>query len=90
MRILIKEIEHHRNGIAGAPFDVVRFTDKENGNMVGIVFEDSGSVAILNIDKLAAGCITFGVNSWRGDEYEGDLRKAIEQKEKDCEKFLTT
>ena len=32
---------------------------------------------MLDVAKLAAGDIAFGSNSWRGDQYEPDLRKAI-------------
>jgi hypothetical protein len=30
-----------------------------------------------SMSKLAAGDIAFGSNSWRGDQYEPHLRKAI-------------
>ena len=33
--------------------------------------------AVLDVAKLAAGDIAFGSNSWRGDNYEANLRKAI-------------
>jgi hypothetical protein len=32
---------------------------------------------VLAVDKLAAGDIAFGSNSWRGDRYESELRKQI-------------
>lgn len=36
---------------------------------------------VLDVAKLAEGDIAFGSNSWRGDDYEPDLRRAIaEQK----------
>ena len=43
-----------------------------------IVFDEPHHVAVFDVAKLAAGDITFGVNSWRGDQYETTLRKAIE------------
>ena len=46
--------------------------------MLGIVFEKKSHVAVFNLDKLAVGNITFGVNSWRGDHYEHPLRNAID------------
>lgn len=85
--IKIMEIAHHRNGVAGAPFSVVKFVCPENGPMVGIVFalddDDDfgwdGRCAVFQSDLLADGIIAFGQNSWRGDHYEIPLRKAIEQ-----------
>ncbi len=71
----------HRNGISGAPFHVVIFHDPDEGRMLGIVFEEKHHVAVFNLDKLALGNIAFGVNSWRGDVYEPDLRRAIAENE---------
>lgn len=45
--------------------------------MLGIVFEQKYHVAVFNLDKLALGNIAFGENSFRGDQYEPYLRKAI-------------
>jgi hypothetical protein len=79
MKLKIIGIAHHRNGVCGAPFDVTLF--KEHGRdgslKVGILFEEPYHCAILDVDKLAAGNIGFGSNSWRGDDYEPHLRKAI-------------
>ena len=47
--------------------------------MLGIVFAEKYHVAAFNLDKLFLGDITFGSNSWRGDQYEPHLRRAIEQ-----------
>lgn len=77
MKLAIEQIEHHRNGICGAPFYVVLFRDDDAGRMVGIVFEKASHVAVLNLEKLAQGNIAFGDNSWRGDHYEPHLRSAI-------------
>lgn len=77
MRELI-EIAHHRNGICGEPFYVVRFDDTEGGRMVATVFAGVGQVAVLNMDRTAEGNIAFAQgNSWRGDHYEGWLRERI-------------
>jgi len=79
MKLTIKAIDHHRNGVGGAPFYVVLFRDEvEQANMVGIVFDAPDHVAVLDVDKAAAGNVAFGSNSWRGDRYEGDLRQAIQ------------
>jgi len=78
-RIRIIETARHRNGICGAPFDVVLFrdTDDENTPKVGIVFEQPYHCAVLDVAKLAQGSIAFGVNSYRGDVFEPALRKAL-------------
>lgn len=84
--LTIQEIAHHRNGVGGAPFSVVNFVCPEAGEMVAVVFdleEDhdeitwDGRCAVLNRNMLASGIIAFGENSWRGDQYESELREAI-------------
>jgi hypothetical protein len=79
MKLNIIAIAYHRNGICGAPFRAVLFEDSgpEGSRKVGIVFDERHHCAVLDIDKLAAGDIDFGSNSWRGDHYEPALRKAI-------------
>jgi hypothetical protein len=82
-RIKVRAIDHHRNGIGGAPFHVAIFDedkvahDDDQGRKVGIIFEQPDHCAVLDIAKLANGDIAFGSNSWRGDGYEPHLRKAI-------------
>lgn len=76
MRLTIIAIASHRNGVCGAPFDVVLF--REGGSRkLGILFEAEAHCAVLDVALLAAGDIAFGSNSWRGDDYEPDLRKAV-------------
>jgi hypothetical protein len=84
MKLKIIDIEFHRNGVCGAPFDVVLFQDEgpEDSRKVGIVFEQKGHCAVLAVDMLAAGDIAFGTNSWRGDHYESDLRKEIVKRQR--------
>lgn len=78
MKLKILGIDRHRNGVAGAPFNVVLFkVQREPGVKVGIVFDEPDHCAVLDVAKLAAGDIAFGSNSWRGDEYEPELRRAI-------------
>jgi hypothetical protein len=80
MKLKILDTARHRNGVAGAPFDVVLFKVlREQGVKVGILFDDSGYCAVLDVTMLAAGDIAFGSNSWRGDDYEPYLRMAVEQ-----------
>jgi len=79
MKLKIIDIAHHRNGVGGAPFDVVLFQDRgrHGSRKVAILFEEQAHCAILDVGKLAAGDIAFGSNSWRGDDYEPDLRNAV-------------
>jgi len=49
------------------------------GRKAAIVFDEPDYCAVLDVKMLAAGDIAFGSNSWRGDEYEPHLRKAIKQ-----------
>lgn len=79
MKLTIINFDHHRNGICGAPFAVVLFKDTgpEGSRKVAILFEEPHHCAVLDVDKLAAGDIAFGSNSWRGDRFEESLRKAI-------------
>jgi hypothetical protein len=79
MKLKITHIAHHRNGVGGAPFDVVLFKDRgsQGTRKVAILFEEPAHCAVLDIDKLAAGDVTFGSNSWRGDDYEPGLRAAV-------------
>jgi hypothetical protein len=84
-RIHVRAIDFHRNGVGGAPFHVAIFDEdggthpEDRGRKVGIVFEQPDHCAVLDIARLAAGDIAFGSNSWRGDEYEPHLRKAIKK-----------
>ena len=81
MKLTFHQIKYHRNGVSGAPFHVIRFTDPTEGDMLGIVFEQGSHVAVLNLDRLDTRDIGFGTNSWRGDRYEPHLRSAIKQLE---------
>ncbi len=79
MKLTIIDIAHHRNGICGAPFNIVLFEDRgaEGSRKVAILFDEQYCCAVLDVAKLAAGDIAFMSNSWRGDHYEPHLRKAI-------------
>ena len=79
MNLKIIAYAYHRNGIGGAPFAVILFEDAgpEGSRKVAILFDQEAHCAVLDVDKLAAGDIAFGSNSWRGDHFEPSLRKAI-------------
>jgi hypothetical protein len=83
MKLKTIAIAHHRNGVAGQPFDVILFKEIGQGGSrkVGIVFDEPNYCAVLDIGLLAAGDIAFASNSWRGDDYEPHLRKAIKQQD---------
>ena len=81
MKMTITQIKFHRNGTSGEPFHAVRFTNPSEGEMLGIVFEAKGHVAVFNLERLAAGDIGFNGNSWLGDLYEPHLRKTLKQLE---------
>jgi len=71
-------IDYHRNGISGAGFHVILFKSGKQ-KMMGVVFEEGGYCAIFDVNKLTAGDIEFGSNSWRGDNYEPELREEIKK-----------
>ena len=75
----IESITRHRNGVCGNPFYVVMFTADCDGRrrFIATVFDESGSCAVLDRDILHDGSVEFGVNSWRGDHFEAELRPAI-------------
>lgn len=80
--IAVQEVAYHRNGVGGAPFYAVRFQwtddDHKPRQMVGVVFEEPYTVAVLDIEELGRGNIAFAQgNSWRGDHFEEALRMAI-------------
>lgn len=81
-KIKIVAIDHHRNGIGGAPFYAVIFTAEDylgekDVRLIASVFEERGHVAVFDVDLLSEGTVAFAENSWRGDFFEEALRKAI-------------
>ncbi len=85
----VKKISYHRNGIGGNGFHIVIFDDKKRKikNHVAFVFEGQGNIAVVNIDELSKHNIEFAEgNSWRGDEFEDEIRETIKQEEEDQRK----
>jgi tRNA/tmRNA/rRNA uracil-C5-methylase (TrmA/RlmC/RlmD family) len=72
----IVDMDHHRNGVGGMPFKVALVDDPTQGDTkLVIMFEAEGHTAVLSLDKLIQNeDISFGSNSWRGDQYEAALR----------------
>jgi len=81
MKLTLIASAHHRNGVAGASFDIAIFKERNRAasRKLAILFDEPGHCAVLDIGLLAAGDIAFGSNSWRGDDYEPYLRAAIKQ-----------
>ena len=77
-KISVQEVAYHRNGIGGEGFHVVTF-DSGLHELVGVVFEGEGRVAVFDRRRLGVGTIAFGDNSWRGDQFEVALRRAIKK-----------
>lgn len=78
----IIEIDFHRNGVSGESFYAVLFKYKANKGeetFLASVFEESGYCSVISLDRIEKYGIRFGNNSWRGDHFETDLRKAIEE-----------
>ncbi len=73
----VLEVAWHRNGCSGESFYAVRFADGP-ARLLALVFEQPGRVVVID-PILAANTVAFGENSWRGDVYEAQLRKAITQ-----------
>lgn len=78
-RLQIIDLDLHRNGVAGKPFKVALVDDANEGDVkLVIMFEEEGYTAVLSVDKLHEDeDISFGSNSWRGDEYEIALRSEM-------------
>jgi hypothetical protein len=73
------EKAYHRNGQLEG-FCVVTFDCISGGStypMVAVVFKEPGRVAVFDRHKLGAGIIEFGLNSWKGSDFEKALRSEI-------------
>lgn len=70
----VQSWDHHRNGVSGVGFDVFLTDDgKVIVSFAGTGTEYEGCTAVLDVAVLARGEIGFGLNSWRGDEFESEL-----------------
>src|SRR2546421_1924640 len=79
-KLKIVTTSHHRNGISGNPFDVTIF-EQDGQRYIAFDFANEGGFGVVDLDKAAAGDIAFGSNSWRGDRFEGPVRKAASKVE---------
>lgn len=84
MKLKIIEASFHRNGVCGAPFYAVLFEDRENEEeadrlMIASIFEEPFTCAVYSVARLQDKNIAFAMgNSWRGDEYEAELRPLLD------------
>ncbi len=85
--IVIQECSFHRNGVSGAGFYAVRFQHTLPGadkpeNFLAMVFDDPGVIGVISLDRIEECGVGFANgNSWRGDKFEAELRKRIENGE---------
>jgi hypothetical protein len=85
MKIKVIKKDYHRNGISGTGFSVVIFKtqgdpETKGKRMISIVFPNAGDCAVFDLDELAKENIEFANgNSWRGDYFEPELRKALQE-----------
>lgn len=81
MKLKILKASFHRNGICGAGFYAIIFKDiEEKKTMVASLFDEAGYCAVYDIEELQKQNIEFGNgNSWRGDDYEAELRPLLEK-----------
>jgi len=72
----ILNADFHRNGVGGAPFKVALVDDPSDGDVkLVIMFEERYHTAVLSLDKLIQNeDIEFGSNSYRGDQFDDELR----------------
>lgn len=86
MDIKIQEASFHRNGISGLGFYAIRFQcqpeDAEKPeNFLATLFEEEGACAVISLDRIESQGIEFARgNSWRGDRFEGELRRHIKER----------
>ena len=84
MDLKIQEISYHRNGICGEGFYAVRFLwtpedEPQEESFLAILFDGPGQCAVIGLDRIETVGVAFALgNSWRGDRFEEDLRRAIE------------
>jgi hypothetical protein len=77
--LTIIDMDFHRNGVAGMPFQVALVDDPTESDVkLVIMFEAEGHTAVLSLDRLIQNeDISFGSNSYRGDQYEHALRETM-------------
>lgn len=76
-------VEYHRNGISGEGFHTGFFDWFDDDNkwrkMFYVLYEGTGQCSIFDYELLKKGDVRFMHNSWRGDNFEKNLREAVEK-----------
>lgn len=84
MKIKLVQCEYHRNGICGLGFHAILFDWKDGKvkrRMLATLFDEPGACAVLEVAPLSTKVgVTFGENSWRGDDFEKELRRLVSEK----------
>jgi len=87
MNIKIKEYSYHRNGVSGNGFYAIIFLHAPDESIkeetfLATLFDEPGSCAVISLDRIEKCGIAFAKgNSWRGDNFENELREIIETEE---------
>lgn len=75
----VVDISWHRNGISGVGFYAILFKNKDERNelFVAALYDAPGYCSVLRVADLSDPTkgVRFGINSWRGDYYEPELRR---------------
>jgi len=86
MKIKLVQCEYHRNGIGGLGFYAILFDWKDGKvkrRMLATLFDERGACAVLEVAPLSTEVgVKFGLNSWRGDDFEKELRRLVKESEK--------
>ena len=86
--LIFKEVAYHRNGVCGDGFHCAVVNDPKIGDMLITYFEikDHICCAVYKLSMLPN--IRFTENSWRGDHYVDQMRKAIVEYNKQFDYYL--
>jgi hypothetical protein len=86
MKIKLVQCEYHRNGICGLGFHAILFDWKDGKmkrRMLATLSHEPGACAVLEVAPLSTEVgVKFGTNSWRGDDFEKELRRLVKELEK--------
>jgi len=87
-KLRFKAVDYHRNGVSGEGFYCAVARDNTvKKDMLITCFPDVGYCAVYALDLLPD--IRFAHNSWRGDNYEGSMRKAIKELTRQTDEFYS-
>lgn len=80
----IEQVAYHRNGVSGLGFHAIIFIARgpaidslSDERFLASVFKAKGAVSVISLDRTENNGVTFGDNSWRGDDFEPELRAAV-------------